>query len=122
MLIDCDSCVVRGLACGDCVVTVLLGAPPAGVVLDDDERRALEVLAGSGLVPPRLAIFGLVGGPLIIITGTLAMFDVIEKGGSVMGLATAPEFIWELVLGIYPIVWGFRASSPILAASRDASV
>jgi len=52
VLIDCDSCEVRGLACGDCVVTVLLGAPPAGVVLDDDERTALEVLAGSGLVPP----------------------------------------------------------------------
>jgi hypothetical protein len=70
-------------------------------------------------VPPRLAILGLVGGPLIILTGTLAMFDVIEKGGSVMGLATAPEFIWELGLGIYPIVWGFRTSSPILVADRN---
>jgi hypothetical protein len=52
VLIDCDSCEVRGLACGDCVVTALLGAPPEGVVLDDEERRALDVLAGSGLVPP----------------------------------------------------------------------
>jgi hypothetical protein len=52
MLIDCDLCEVRGLACGDCVVTVLLGAPPDGVVLDRDERQALEVLAASGLVPP----------------------------------------------------------------------
>ena len=52
MLIDCDTCQVRALACGDCVVTVLLGAPPDGVVLDEDERQALQVLAGSGLVPP----------------------------------------------------------------------
>jgi len=52
VLIDCDSCEVRGLACGDCVVTVLLGSPPEGVVLDDEERRAIDVLAGSGLVPP----------------------------------------------------------------------
>lgn len=29
MLIDCDSCTVRGAGCADCVVTVLLGAPPA---------------------------------------------------------------------------------------------
>ena len=58
MLIDCDSCEVRGLACGDCVVTVLLGAPPEGVVLDDEERRALEVLAGSGLVPPLRLVDG----------------------------------------------------------------
>lgn len=48
--IDCDSCDVRGLACGDCVVMVLLGAPPS--YLDDEEQRALGVLAESGLVPP----------------------------------------------------------------------
>lgn len=52
MIIDCDSCEVRGLACGDCVVTALLGAPPSGVHLDEGERAALDALAGSGLVPP----------------------------------------------------------------------
>lgn len=52
MVIDCDSCEVRGLACDDCVVSVLLGAPPGGVELDADERDAIGVLAGSGLVPP----------------------------------------------------------------------
>jgi hypothetical protein len=51
MLIDCDSCVVRGAACGGCVVSVMLGAPPAGVELDEAERRALEVLADAGVVP-----------------------------------------------------------------------
>jgi hypothetical protein len=29
MLIDCDTCTARGTGCGDCVVTVLLGAPPS---------------------------------------------------------------------------------------------
>jgi hypothetical protein len=56
MLIDCDVCAVRGPACGDCVVTVLLGAPAAGtgdgMELDGAEQAALAVLAGSGLVPP----------------------------------------------------------------------
>jgi hypothetical protein len=52
VLIDCDRCVVRGLACGDCVVTVLLSRPPSGVRLDDDEQMAIGVLADSGLVPP----------------------------------------------------------------------
>ena len=28
MLIDCDNCTARGTGCADCVVTVLLGAPP----------------------------------------------------------------------------------------------
>jgi hypothetical protein len=59
--IDCDTCAVRGLACGDCVVTVLLGPPPE-MGFDDDERRALDVLAGSGLVPP-LRMVEPVAGP-----------------------------------------------------------
>jgi hypothetical protein len=51
MLIDCDTCVVRGAACGDCVVSVLLGPPPSGVELDDTEARALSALADAGMVP-----------------------------------------------------------------------
>ena len=51
MLIDCDSCAVRDLQCGDCVVTVLLGGPPGAVDVDEGERQALDVLADSGLVP-----------------------------------------------------------------------
>ena len=51
MLIDCDGCAMRDLACGDCVVTVLLGAPPGAVEVDEGEARALDVLADSGLVP-----------------------------------------------------------------------
>lgn len=49
--IECATCRVRGPACGDCVVTVLLGPPPE-LAFDDEEQRALAVLAGSGLVPP----------------------------------------------------------------------
>ena len=51
MLIDCDGCAMRDLACSDCVVTVLLGAPPGPVEVDDGERLALDALADSGLVP-----------------------------------------------------------------------
>ena len=74
MVIDCDRCEVRGLACGDCVIGVLLGVPgvpatgssaapdgsepaagrPPGasaVQLDAPEQRALAVLADQGLVP-----------------------------------------------------------------------
>ena len=58
MIIDCDRCEVRGLACGDCVVTVLLGAPPEGVVLDHAERTAIGVLAEAGLVPPLRLVTG----------------------------------------------------------------
>lgn len=61
VVIDCDTCVVRGLACHDCVVTVMLGPPPE-VGFDAEEQRALEVLAESGLVP-RLRMVRPVSGP-----------------------------------------------------------
>jgi hypothetical protein len=61
--IDCDTCEVRGLACHDCVVTVLLGPPP-GLTFDDDERRALDVLAEGGLVPP-LRLVRSIPGPVV---------------------------------------------------------
>jgi hypothetical protein len=52
VLVDCDQCSVRGAGCPDCVVTFMLGGPPDDVRLDADERRALDVLASAGLVPP----------------------------------------------------------------------
>jgi hypothetical protein len=69
----------------------------------------------SGLVPRQLALVGLVAGPLIILSGTLVMFGVADLHGTVQGLATIPEFIWELGLGLYALIKGFRPS-PILAA------
>jgi hypothetical protein len=52
LLIDCDTCQVRGDACADCVVSCLLGGPPEPVHLDSDEIDALGALAGLGLLPP----------------------------------------------------------------------
>jgi len=74
----------------------------------------------TGLVPPRAAWLGLVGGPLIIITGTAIMFGGNHPGStlhSLQGIATAPEFLWELFLGVYCTIWGFRRDSPILSRS-----
>ena len=50
LVIDCGACAVRGDACADCVVSVMLGGPPEAVA--PEEQRALGVLAGLGLVPP----------------------------------------------------------------------
>jgi hypothetical protein len=60
MIIDCDRCEMRNVACDDCVVTFLLAAPAAGE-LGAEEADALAVLADGGLVPPlrmRRAGFG----------------------------------------------------------------
>lgn len=73
----------------------------------------------SGLVPRGMAVLGLIGGPLIILSGIAVVFDVIGRGSTAQAVATAPEFVWELCLGIYPIVKGFKAS-PILDDTRHA--
>ena len=71
----------------------------------------------SGLVPRRMAWLGLIGGPLLLIGQIGVLFDVWDPTGPA-GLLVAPEFLWELSLGIYAAFWGFRASSPILRDDR----
>lgn len=61
----------------------------------------------SGLVPRRLAVLGLIGGPLIVASGSAAVLGLIEPGGAAQQLTAAPEFCWELGLGIYLVVKGF---------------
>ncbi len=59
-------------------------------------------------------MLGLIGGPLIILSGIGVLFDVWDAGGTVQALATIPEFLWELSLGIYCAVKGFKRDAPIL--------
>jgi hypothetical protein len=72
----------------------------------------------SGLVPRGMAMLGLIGGPLIILSGTAIMFDVFEPGSAPQVIATVPEFFWELSLGIYLIVKGFR-DVPIVSGNAS---
>jgi hypothetical protein len=52
MLIDCDRCEMRDIACRDCVVTALLGPPGQQTEIGAAEQRALRVLAEARLVSP----------------------------------------------------------------------
>ena len=54
MLIDCDSCLAKDIACDDCVISVIFkeGLVDEGPLnLDDDEAEALSTLAEAGLIP-----------------------------------------------------------------------
>jgi uncharacterized protein DUF4386 len=76
----------------------------------------------SGLVPRRFCWLGLIGGPLIIVTGTAVMFTGNNPSHalrSLQAILTLPEFAWELFLGVYCTVWGFRRESPVLSATAD---
>jgi hypothetical protein len=67
------------------------------------------------LVPRAMTWLGLVGGPLIIISGTIVMFGGDPAASALKGPATIPEALWELFLGVYCTVWGFRRDAPILS-------
>ena len=69
----------------------------------------------SGLVPRWMPWLGLIGGPLLLIGNVGVLFDWWDQTGAV-NILVIPEFLWELFLGIYAAVWGFRKDAPILAA------
>ena len=56
MIIDCESCVMRDIACRDCVVSVLIEAPPSrlerGSEFGPEESRVIDLLASRGMIPP----------------------------------------------------------------------
>jgi Domain of unknown function (DUF4386) len=76
----------------------------------------------SGLVPRGMAMLGLIGGPLIIASGTAVLLGVFEAGSAPQVIATAPEFVWELSLGIYLMVKGFKPSPILSGTIADAGV
>ena len=64
----------------------------------------------SRLVPRRMAMLGLIGGPLVAISGLAVVMGIIGRGSATQAIATVPEFAWELFLGVYLIVKGFKPS------------
>jgi hypothetical protein len=67
----------------------------------------------SGLVPRGMAVLGLIGGPLLILSFVLQLFDVYENGQGPAALLALPEIAWEASLGVYCAWKGFRRSSPL---------
>jgi Domain of unknown function (DUF4386) len=76
----------------------------------------------SGLMPRRLAIFGLVGGPLVCLSGIAVMFGAFDAGPGPQAIATIPEIIWEASIGLYLTFKGFKTTSAALDESRDSEV
>jgi hypothetical protein len=74
----------------------------------------------SGLVPRRMAMLGLIGGPMLIVSFGFIFFGVYENGSGPAFLMALPEIVWEAFIGIYAAWKGFRPS-PILAEASAAA-
>ena len=59
------------------------------------------------LMPRAMSILGLIGGPALLVAGIAVMFGSIEAGSTLQAIATVPEFLWELSLGVWLLVKGF---------------
>jgi hypothetical protein len=70
----------------------------------------------TGLMPRRLAMLGVVGGPLIFASAIAVLLGAYEQDG-LHALFSIPEGLFEASFAIYLIVKGFRPS-PVLAPAR----
>jgi hypothetical protein len=68
----------------------------------------------SELVPRRMALLGLVGGPLAFVGGVFVLFGAFDQPSGPLFAFTAIEIAWELSLGLYLTFKGFRRTAPIL--------
>jgi hypothetical protein len=79
------------------------------------------LLYRSRLVPRFLPVLAFIGAPLLAASTLASMFDLFPQVSGFAALAALPDALWELLLGIWLVVRGFRPS-PITAgmAAADA--
>ena len=74
----------------------------------------------SGLVPRRMSVAWTDRRAVLIASGVAVMFGVDQPGGTLQGLCTIPEALWELLVGLYFTFKGFRPEAPILRGELPA--
>jgi hypothetical protein len=76
------------------------------------------LLYRSGLVSRRMALFGVVGGPLLAASGIAVLMGLIPQQSTPQGIMTVPEIIWEAFLGLWLTFKGFSPSAIGTAYAR----
>ncbi len=74
----------------------------------------------SGLVPRLIPLMGLIGAPLLLAAKTATVYGVNDDSTVWSMIALAPIFFWELSLGVYLVVRGFRPSAVAALPSERA--
>jgi hypothetical protein len=66
-----------------------------------------------------MALFGVIGGPLLAASGVAVLMGVIPPGSAIQSIVTIPEIIWDLFLGLYLTFHGFKRSAGVTADSSE---
>jgi hypothetical protein len=86
------------------------------------------LLYRSGLVSRRVALLGVIGGPMLAASGIAVLLGVIAKGSALQGIATAPEILWEAFLALWLPFKGFKAvtfgaaETPVVRAAAGSPI
>jgi hypothetical protein len=100
--------------------TFLLGP---GIVVGVGNGMILGYLMyRSGLLPRQLTMFGLVGGPLLFVSGIAVMFGAFDINSAPRFVCALPEIIWEASIGLYLTFKGFKATAPMFEERRETDV
>ena len=75
----------------------------------------------SGLVPRLIPAMGLVGGFLMASSVMGQIIGINERISVWSGIALLPIFAWELSLGLYMAIKGFKPSAPLMIAAAARS-
>ncbi len=78
------------------------------------------IMYRSGLVPRVIPAVGLVGAPLLLASGALTLFGVLPQVSAVALLLALPIAAWELSVGLWMTVKGFRAVPAAQGPVRSA--
>ncbi|MET4097303.1 DUF4386 domain-containing protein [Arthrobacter sp. UYCu712] len=81
-----------------------------------------SLMYSSRLVPRAIAVLGLVGGVLVLISAIAVMFGVYEQMSNLGLVVALPVFAWELTLAVWLIVKGFRPVSILTAPAARTDV
>ena len=76
----------------------------------------------SSLVPRLIPAIGLVGGVLMTSSAIGQILGINEKISVWSVIALLPIFAWELSLGLYMAIKGFKSTSPLMVAAAGRSV
>jgi hypothetical protein len=80
------------------------------------------MLYKSRLVPRRLSVIGIVGGPLLVIGYLAILFGAIDQHGALAGLSALAVAVFEFSLGIWLIVKGFNPEAVAALEGQELAV
>jgi hypothetical protein len=80
------------------------------------------LLYTSRLVPRRLSLLGIVGGPILIAGYIAVLFGLIGQHGPLAGLSALPVALFEFSLGVWLVVKGFNRKAVATLESKGQSL